>query len=259
MTKTIAFANASGSAGKTTSAVTLAVLLAQSGRRVVVVDSDAQANATAWLGIPPDSASVTLADVLMRRATLADALLETEIANVSVVPANRDLDQVSIELNTVVARETRLRTALKGIDTDVVLIDCPGAIGLLTISALVAADSLITVTQPGMKEAEGIPEMLDTLDDVQEMLNPALHLAGIIPCITPVSDSGKIYGGKIYSDTLELITRTYGDDVTPPVRRSGLVPTAFARHQTLPVLAPRERVTDDYRAVLAWMESKGVL
>jgi chromosome partitioning protein len=250
----LAFANASGSAGKTTSAVSLAVLLAEAGKKVVVVDADAQANATAWLGIQPDEAPTTLADVLMRRATLDQALIATTVEGVSLVPANRSLDAVAIELNSVVAREMRLRRALEGVEADVVLIDCPGAISILTIGALVAADALITVTQPTMKEVEGVPEMLDTLADVQEAYNPGIAFAGIIPCIMPPANQG-----KVYRDVMGLLEKYYPGKITPAVRRSSLVATAYGRKIPLPVWAPKDQVTTDYRDVLGWLTESGVL
>lgn len=253
MTATIAVANASGSAGKTTSAVTLATLLAEAGRSVVLVDADAQANASDWLGLA-DHDGPTLTQLVLQEACLDDVLTDTPIDNLRVIPADRGLDAVPIRLNSVVGRELRLRKVLAGITADVVIIDCPGTISLLTISALVAATALVTVTQPTMKEAKGIPEMLDTIEAVQDAFNPAVTFAGIIPCIVPAATQG-----NLYKDVMALLEETYPGQISPTVRRSSVVATAYGRSVPLPTFAPRETVTQDYRDVLSWLSERGVL
>jgi chromosome partitioning protein len=253
MTITIAVANASGSAGKTTSAVTLATLLAEAGRQVALVDADPQANATYWLGLG-GHLGPTLTELVLRQASLDEVLTDTSVDNLRVIPAARSLDAVPIHLNAVVGRELRLRKMLTGIAADVVIIDCPGTISLLTISALVAANAVLTVTQPTMKEARGIPEMLDTIEGVQDAFNPSLIFAGIIPCIVPAANQG-----NLYKDVMLLLEATYPRQISPAVRRSSVVATAYGRGVPLPAWAPRDQVTADYRDVLGWLESRGVL
>lgn len=252
-TVTIAVANASGSAGKTTSAVTLAALMAGAGRSVVLVDADAQANASDWLGLA-DHDGPTLTELVLQQASLDDVLTDTTVDNLRAIPAARSLDAVPIHLNSVVGRELRLRKVLSGISADVVIIDCPGTINLLTISALVAANALVTVTQPTMKEAKGLPEMLDTIEGVQDAFNPALTFAGIIPCIVPAATQG-----NLYRDVMALLEETYPGQITPTVRRSSVVATAYGRGVPLPTWAPRDQVTQDYRDVLTWLTERGVL
>ena len=253
MTSIIAVANASGSAGKTTTVVTLADLIGQT-RRVVVVDADAQGTATSWLGYPPDEVQTTLGDVLLRRASLDEALLPTRTTGVRLVPSNRTLDAAAIELNSVIGREQRLRLALAGIDADVVLIDCPGSVSTITISALVAANAILTVTQPTMKEIAGVPEMLDAVQAVQEAFNPNLVFAGIVPCIVPPATHG-----KIYADVMGLLHTTYQPLVAPPVRRSARVAEAHAQAVPLPSWSPTDKVTSDYHDVHNWLKGRGVL
>ncbi len=253
MATIIAVANASGSAGKTTTVVTLADLIGRT-RSVVVVDADAQGTASAWLGIQPETAQTTLGDVLMRRAGLAEALVSTRTPGVSLLPSNRSLDADAIALNSVIGREQRLRLALERIDADVVLIDCPGSVSTITISALVAANAILTVTQPTMKEIAGVPEMLDAVAAVQEAFNPTLAFAGIVPCIVPPATHG-----RIYSDVMTLLQDTYGDQVGPPVRRSARVAEAHAQGVPLPTWSPSDKVTDDYEAVYGWLKERTTL
>jgi len=107
----------------------------------------------------------------------------------------------------VIGREQRLRLALAGIDADVVLIDCPGSVSTITISALVAANAILTVTQPTMKEIAGVPEMLDAVQAVQEAFNPNLVFAGIVPCIVPPATHGKIYADVDLTSSREKLGR----------------------------------------------------
>ena len=137
--KVITVANAAGSAGKTTTVVSLAAHLAARGQRVVVVDLDGQANSTRWLGLDPDEIDVTSASVMLRDASLEQALAETNTPGVRLVPATEGVHAQAIRLQQVTGRELRLASALRKLeDADVVLIDCPGTIGLMTVAALVA-------------------------------------------------------------------------------------------------------------------------
>ncbi|NHC13706.1 ParA family protein [Motilibacter deserti] len=256
---TVAIANQAGSAGKTTSAVTLAALLAQGGHEVLLLDSDAQANATTWLG--GNEPEATLGDVLLRRRglTLTDAAVETDVPRLRLVPADERLDADAVELSRALGGEQRLRQALEAMAeqqaaADVVLVDCPGALSIFTIAALVAADSVVTVAQPTVKELAGVPKLEATVEDVRGAYNPKLALGGVIPCNVPPAGAG-----ALYSQALALLGENYGDVVTPPVRRSVRVPEAYAQQRPLPVHSPREAVTDDYRAVLDALARAGVL
>ncbi len=252
---TIALANASGSAGKTTSAVSLAVIVAETGSDVLLIDLDPQANATSWLlNDRPDDLTVTVTDVLTRGVDANAAILDTEYAHLRLLPSNRGLDAAPAHLLSVIGRELKLRNALRSVQADVVIIDCPGSINILTINALTAADALVTVTQPSMKEVEGIPEMLDTVGDVRDAYNPSLEFGGIIPCIMPPANQG-----KVYTDVMALLEQYWPGQIAPAVRRAAVVATAYGRKTPLPVFAPDEAVTADYRAVLAWLQDRGVL
>ena len=244
--KIITVANAAGSAGKTTTVVSLAAHLAARGRRVVVVDLDGQANSTRWFGLEPDELEATSAALMLREVTLEDALVETNTPGVRLVPANERVHADGIRLQQVNGREMRLATALRKLqDADIVLIDCPGTIGLMTVAALVASHAVITVTQPTSKELEGIGALEATVAEVAEDFDKALELDAIVPCIVPPSSSG-----ALYADAIAQLREAYGALVTPNVRRSVKAAGAYSHREPLPLFAPREGVTRDYAAVL---------
>lgn len=253
--KTITIANAAGSAGKTTTTVTLAALLAQRDVRVVVVDLDGQANSTRWLGVDPEAVEATSSAVMLRTASLADALVETNTLGVRLVPASEAVYADGIALQQVTGREMRLASALRKLDdADVVLIDCPGTIGLMTVAALVASDEVLTVTQPTSKELEGIGALEATIAEVVEDFDKDLELAAIVPCIVPPASAG-----ALYAEAIEQLREAYGDLVTPSVRRSVKAAGAYSHRDPLPSFAPREGVTRDYESVLEQLLERGVL
>lgn len=247
-----AITNAAGSAGKTTTAVTLAVLLAAQGARVLVVDADAQANATDWLGVR--DAEVTLSEVLRQEQPLSAAITDTNTDGVQLVPANRSLEATALLLNAERAGEQRLRKALRDVEFDVVLIDCPGNVSTLTLSALVAAEKVISVTMPSRKEIDGLPELEDVVADVADAYRPGLVLNAVVLCNVPPANAG-----VLHVDAVRLLRDNYGELVSPAVRKSVRVPEAYGQSVPLPVHAPREAVTADYEAVLVWLQGRGVL
>lgn len=249
----IAIANQAGSAGKTTTAVTLAGLIAESGRRVRLVDSDGQANATTALGIDP-SDRPTLSEVLLQQATIAEAEQPTKVDRLTVVPASADLDGTAIELARALGGDQRLRRAMQAAPpVDINIYDCPGALSVLTIGALVVGRWVITVTKPTIKELAGVPALEDTIAEVRDSYNDEIELAGVVPCEVPAKTAG-----KVYEMALGLLQKEYGELVTPPVRRSARVPEAYSNGQPLHVYAPNEPVTEDYRNVLRYLEQRGV-
>lgn len=253
MTAIIAVPTAAGSAGKTTTVVSLAAILAQRGRRVLVIDGDPQATATEWLGVDPGEPRPDIGAVLLNRSSLADATLTTE-SGVHLVPASPGLDGDLIELGKVLGPEQRLRKVLAGVDADVVLIDCPGAISPFTIYALVAAGAVVTVTQPTMKELNGLPKLEALIDDVRGAYNDHLTLSAIVPCIVPAAN-----GGKVYADAMAQLQEVYSDLVTPPIRRSARIPEAHSQSLPLPLHAPADRATADYVAVADWLAARVVV
>ncbi len=176
-----AIANQKGGVGKTTTAVNVAACIAEAGYETLLVDVDAQANATVGLGVPKDSAP-NVYDLVMGDATFDEVLRKTDIDRLSILPAHADLAGATVELPRQPGSERRLADALAPARErfSYVLLDCPPALGPLTVNALVAADRVIVPVQTEYFALEGLAGLLDTLALVQRELNPRLTVAGMI-------------------------------------------------------------------------------
>ena len=182
MAKTIAVANQKGGVGKTTTAVNLAAVISSDGLRVLLVDADPQANATSGVGIIRGSFRKTLYHTLVLNEPISGAIVETEIPGLHVTPANKDLTGAEVELVDMERREFRLREALSDVENnyDLILIDCPPSLGLLTLNALTAAKSLLVPIQAEYYALEGVTELFDTLARIRRLHNPTLTIEGLL-------------------------------------------------------------------------------
>lgn len=180
--KVIAIANQKGGVGKTTTAVNLAACLAKEGRKVLLIDSDPQGNATSGLGFDKRDVKKCIYDALINDVPMAETLKHTAYENLDVIPATIQLAGAEIELVSLMNREGRLKNALERVkhDYDYVIIDCPPSLGLLTVNALTAASSVMIPVQCEFYALEGITMLMNTIQLVQRNLNPALKLEGVV-------------------------------------------------------------------------------
>jgi len=180
--RTIAIANQKGGVGKTTTAINLGASLAAADLRVLVVDLDPQGNCTSGLGVEKDALEISTYHVLTQGADPLSALCSTELDSLDLLPSNRELTGATIELLEVEKREFRLAQALEPLREryDFILIDCPPALGILTLNALVAADTLLIPIQCEYFALEGLSELMGTLARVQQTLNPRLRIEGVL-------------------------------------------------------------------------------
>ena len=182
MAKVIALANQKGGVGKTTTAINLSSALSMVGRRTLLIDMDSQCNATSGLGFPRDKIDRSIYDSLLGEEDISSLVLKVESSGLYLIPSSRDLAGAEVELTGMISREVQLKRKLEPIhgEYEFILIDCPPSLGLLTINALAASNSVMMPLQCEYYALEGLTQLLDTVKLVRENLNSNLFIEGIL-------------------------------------------------------------------------------
>ncbi len=248
VTTTIAVANQKGGVAKTTTVASLGTALGELKQRVLLVDLDPQGSLTFSLGIDPEDLDVTVAEVLLGTSLAEDAIVITD-DGLHLLPSNVSLSQAEEQLVGRTGREQRLRVALDKVadDYDWILLDCPPALGVLTVGALSAADSVLIPIQAETLAHRGVGQLLDTIHDVKQFINSKLVVMGVLPTM---------YDGRTThaQNVVRAIGETYELPViTPPIPRTIRFAEAPAYGRSILDTATAHKGADAYRQVAAAM------
>jgi chromosome partitioning protein len=242
--RVISLCNQKGGVGKTTSTINLGAALTEFGRRVLLVDFDPQGALSVGLGVQPHQLELTTYNLLMERSVgIEEVLLKTNVPGMDLLPSNIDLSAAEVQLVNEVAREQTLARALAPVlgDYDYVLIDCQPSLGLLTVNALSASDGVIIPLECEFFSLRGVALLIDTIDKVQQRLNPKLSLQGIL---ATMYDGRTLHGREVYSRVLEA----FGDRVFDTViNRTVRFPETTVAGEPITTWAPTSTGAIAYR------------
>jgi len=250
--RTIAVTNQKGGSGKTTTAVNLAAALAETGRKVLLIDLDPQASASSWLGVADGGKG--LFELLVGNGNLVDLVHETAFAGVGLVPGSNWMVGVEKAMAGEVGAETVLRKAIQSLPRnrwDIVLLDCPPSLGLMVVSALVAAQEVVVPVEAHVMALSGLANLLQTVERVKERLNPALAISTILPCRV---DARK----NLSKEVVERLRSRFGRLVPPTVIRENVrLAEAPSFEQPITAYSPDSSGAVDYRAAAGELLKRG--
>ncbi|MGO2082707.1 ParA family protein [Vagococcus sp.] len=214
MTRVIAVANQKGGVGKTTTTVNLGASLALAGKKVLLIDMDAQGNATSGMGIRKSDVEKDIYDVLVNEVPLKETVLPSSREGMDIVPATIQLSGAEIELTSMMARESRLKTALTDVvaEYDYILIDCPPSLGHLTINSFSASDSILIPVQCEYYALEGLSQLLNTIRLVQKHFNPELQIEGVL---LTMYDARTNLGSEVVEEVRKYFSERVYDTIIP--------------------------------------------
>ena len=214
MGKIVSFSNQKGGVGKTTTCVNMAAYIASTGKKVLLVDIDPQGNATTGLGFSKSTLKKSVYNVLIDDERVSDNILQTELTGLDVLPSNIDLAGAEVELVYKRSREKVLKTALEEVraNYDYTFIDCPPSLGLLTINALAASDSIIIPIQSEYYALEGLSQLMNSITLVKQHLNPNLDVDGVV---LTMYDSRSLISKQIAEEIKKFFTKRLFEIVVP--------------------------------------------
>ncbi|MHB1009249.1 MAG: ParA family protein [Propionibacteriaceae bacterium] len=240
----IAMCNQKGGVGKTTTTINLGAALAETGRRVLLVDFDPQGSASVGLGVNPHTLERTIYNLLLSRTIdPVDVIVTTSVEGMDILPANIDLSAAELQLVSEVAREQTLKRVLDRLrgDYDMILIDCAPSLGLLTVNALTAADKVITPLECEFFALRGIALLTDTVNKVKDRLNPDLEMLGILGTMF---DARTLHSREV----LDRVVQAFGETVFHTViRRTVKFPETTVAGEPITTYAPSSSGADQYR------------
>lgn len=214
MARIISVAYQKGGVGKTTTTVNLGACLAQDGKKVLLIDSDAQGNATSGLGVRKPDVKQDIYDVLVNEVSIKETIIKTSRENLSIVPATLQLAGAEIELTSMMARESRLKSALAEVsdEYDFILVDCPPSLGHLTINAFTASDAILIPVQCEYYALEGLSQLLNTVRLVQKHFNPGLEIEGVL---LTMYDARTNLGAEVVEEVRRYFQEKVYDTIIP--------------------------------------------